>query len=699
MKTKKIIALFACLCLTTGCASAAFAETVPTAPSMTAPAGDPAANRLSLSDLVAQGIIPQETADAITAYLTENPITPPNGQPGGAPNGQPGGNGQQPNGAPGGQPGEAPNGQQPGDSSDAQQPGENAQQPGGNGQQPNGAPGGQPGEAPNGQQPGGSSDAQQPGENTQQPDGNGQQPNGAPGGQPGEAPNGQQPGSSSDAQQPGENTQQPGGAPNDQPGFSTDAVDLLTLEALLENEIITQDEYDAIAALLPEDSGNGMPGGAPDDQPGGMSGSSDAQQPGGAPGGMSGQPDSYDAARSLSEDAAISGETIESTGTDENALRVTGGAVSVDGATVTRASDDSTGGDASSFYGVGAAILATGGTLTVSNSTITTDANGGAGVFAYGDAVVTVSDATISTSKDTSGGVHVAGGGALYASNLTVTTEGASSAAVRSDRGGGILVVDGGSYTASGSGSPAVYVTADVTLSNAALTATGSEALCLEGLNSVLLTDCDLTGDMPDQDQNDTTWTVILYQSMSGDSEVGKGTFTMEGGSLTSLNGGLFYTTNTESEFSLRNVTLTAADDSEFLLRCTGNANRRGWGQTGANGADCTFTAAEQTMDGDVIWDSISNLSLNLTEGSVLTGAILDDESCAGEGGDGACALTIDAASKWIVTGDSVLTTLSCDGEIVDADGSAVTLAASDGTVLSEGTSAYTVTILSGELA
>ena len=645
MKTKKIIALFACLCLTTGCASAAFAETVPTAPSMTAPAGDPAANRLSLSDLVAQGIITQETADAITEYLTENPITPPDGQPGG--------------GAPNGQPGEAPNGQQP----DGGSSGENAQQPGD-------APSGQPGEAPNGQQPNGSS---------------------------------------------GENAQQPGDAPDGQPGFSTDAVDRFTLEILLENEIITQDEYDAIAALLPEDSGNGMPGSAPDGQPD-NGGSSDAQQPGGAPdgsapdgqpggapggqpGGMSGQPDSYDAVQSLSEDAAISGETIESTGTDENALLITGGTVTADNATVTRASEDSTGGDASSFYGVGAAILATGGTLTVSNSEITTDANGGAGVFAYGDAVVTVSDTTVSTSKDTSGGVHVAGGGTLYANNLTVTTEGASSAAVRSDRGGGTLVVDGGSYTSSGSGSPAVYVTADVTLSNAALTATGSEALCLEGLNSVSLTDCDLTGDMPDQDQNDTTWTVILYQSMSGDSEVGKGTFTMEGGSLTSLNGGLFYTTNTESEFSLRNVTLTAADDSEFLLRCTGNANQRGWGQTGANGADCTFTAAEQTMDGDVIWDSISNLDLNLTEGSVLTGAILDDESCAGEGGDGACELTIDATSKWIVTGDSVLTTLSCAGEIVDADGNAVTLIASDGTVLSEGTSAYTVTVLSGELA
>ena len=107
MKTKKIIALFACLCLTTGCAGAAFAETVPTAPSMTAPAGDPAANRLSLSDLVAQGIITQETADAITAYLTENPITPPDGQPGGAPNGQPD---------------NVPHDQQPGDSSTMQPP-------------------------------------------------------------------------------------------------------------------------------------------------------------------------------------------------------------------------------------------------------------------------------------------------------------------------------------------------------------------------------------------------------------------------------------------------------------------------------------------------------------------------------------------------------------------------------------------------
>ena len=280
----------------------------------------------------------------------------------------------------------------------------------------------------------------------------------------------------------------------------------------------------------------------------------------------------------LTEDAQTLTRAIESTGTDENALLVTGGAVSVDGSTVTRASDDSTGGDASSFYGVGAAILATGGTLTISNSTITTDSNGGAGVFAYGDAVVTVSDATIATSKDTSGGVHVAGGGALCASNLTVTTEGASSAAVRSDRGGGTLVVDGGSYTASGSGSPAVYVTADVTLSNAALTATGSEALCLEGLNScACCTDCDSHrrharsgSERHDLDMSSST------RACPGDSQVGKGTLRPWTGGYADLPTTAACSTpptpRASSCLQQRDPDQAAGGQRVFLLRCTGNS-------------------------------------------------------------------------------------------------------------------------------
>ena len=131
-------------------------------------------------------------------------------------------------------------------------------------------------------------------------------------------------------------------------------------------------------------------------------------------------------------------------------------------------------------------------------------------MFACGSGVATVKNTVISAKKGTSGGIHVAGG-TLYAENLTVTTEDASSAAIRSDRGGGTMVVNGGSYTASGFGSPAVYVTADISISDATLTATGSEALCLEGKNSVTLTNCTLTGSVLVSGESDLTITVSEY--------------------------------------------------------------------------------------------------------------------------------------------------------------------------------------------
>lgn len=416
--------------------------------------------------------------------------------------------------------------------------------------------------------------------------------------------------------------------------------------------------------------------------------------PGGAPGGQSQGVDSYDAVNNYTEDTTVDGETLSSDGTDENAAHISEGAkVSIKNSTITRESSDSQGGDNSSFYGVGAAVLATDGEAYVSNSTIDTDSKGAAGLFAYGDGTVYASNDTITTRQDTSGGIHAAGGGTLYAWDMTVETNGESSAAIRSDRGGGKMVVNGGTYTSNGVGSPAIYSTADIAVNNAALTANGSEAICIEGLNSIHLYDSDLTGNMSDNEQNDCTWNVILYQSMSGDSEVGNSTFEMNGGSLTAKNGGMFYTTNTESTITLSDVNITYADDSEFFLKCTGNSNQRGWGESGANGADCLFTATKQEMQGDVVWDSISQLDFYMTDGSTLTGAVTDDESNAGNGGDGYCNLYIGEGCTWTVTGDSTLTGLSNSGTIVDEKGNAVTVKGTDGTVYVEGESDYTITV------
>lgn len=378
--------------------------------------------------------------------------------------------------------------------------------------------------------------------------------------------------------------------------------------------------------------------------------------------------DSYAAATEYTSDTEADGETFTSTGTDENAVHILDGAqVTLKNVTADRTSSDSKGGDNSSFYGVGAAILNTDGKAYISGSTVDTDAAGGAGIFSYGDGVTYVSDTTIKTQQDTSGGIHAAGGGTM--------------------------VVDGGTYTSNGTGSPAIYSTANIAVNNADLTANGSEAVCIEGLNSLHLYNSNLTGNMSDNEQNDCTWNVILYQSMSGDSELGNSTFEMDGGSLTAKNGGMFYTTNTESTFVLSDVDITYAEDNDFFLKCTGNQNQRGWDQSGSNGADCLFTAITQKMKGDIIWDSISKLDFYMTDGSTLKGAVKDDESCAGDGGSGYASLYIEEGSSWVVTGDSELTNLYCAGTITDEDGNSVTIKGSDGTVYAEGTSQYTITV------
>ena len=492
-----------------------------------------------------------------------------------------------------------------------------------------------------------------------------------------------------DDNQESENTDSQDGEEPEKPdgnGQSAEAEEI-SLSDIQEGDIvsITLDEDEnaaSITVMSMEMDGQGQPGGDGQGAPGQ-----------GGPGGQSQGVDSYTAVNEYIEDTTVSNETIESTGTDENAALISSGAsVTLDNDTITRTSEDSKGGDNSSFYGVGAAVLATDGTAYVKDGSVTTDAAGGAGLFAYGDGTVYASGTIVKTTQDTSGGVHVAGGGTLYGWDLDVETNGESSAAIRSDRGGGTMVIDGGNYVSNGVGSPAIYSTADIAVSNATLTANGSEAICIEGLNSIHLYDCDLTGNMSDLDQNDNTWTVILYQSMSGDSEVGNSTFQMDGGSLTSENGGVFYTTNTESTITLNNVDINYNDDNEFFLQCTGNTNQRGWGQSGVNGADCHFTGISQDMQGDVIWDSISDLGFYLTEGSSLTGAVVDDESYAGEGGEGYCNVYVSADSTWTVTGDSTVSSLENEGTIVDSNGKTVTIQGTDGTVYVQGDSEYTIT-------
>ena len=408
-----------------------------------------------------------------------------------------------------------------------------------------------------------------------------------------------------------------------------------------------------------EAPGGGAPGGG---EPGGNAPS------GGAPGGGgSASVDTGTGATVLSNGQTLNGGIYTSTNADENAIRAEGSiTASLNNVTVDKTAGAASSSDASSFYGLNSAILALdGATLNITGGTVNATAEGSNGVFAYDGATINITGTTINVTGGNAGGIEVAGGGILYAYDLTVNST--VKAAIRSDRGGGTLVVDGGTYTTSGSsGAPAIYSTADITVSNATLTANDSEAVVVEGLNSVTLVNCDITGNMSGtygDTSSDNVHNVMLYQSMSGDAESGTSSFSMTGGSIVSLNGDMFYVTNTDSIISLSGVDLTLADGT-YLLQVAGNNSSRGWGTSGANGGNTTFNLSQQTVAGDIYVDSISTLAMTIKDSSSFTGAINSDGTSASS-----LSVTIDSTSTWTLTADSYVTAFSGSMKNVNTNG------------------------------
>lgn len=423
----------------------------------------------------------------------------------------------------------------------------------------------------------------------------------------------------------------------------------------------------------------------PQSPPDGMGGAPGEMPPGGF--GGSGEVTQGTAANTVSEDGSFKDTSYQSSGDDENALRIDGAAVTLDGISVDKSGGGSSNTESGDFYGQNAALLATNGAnVTITNADIKSDAKNGNGVFSYGEGtVVNISNSTVTTKNDNSGGIQTTGGGTTNASNLTVNTSGNSAAAIRSDRGGGTVTVDGGTYTSGGYNSPAVYSTANITVKNAELTANNSEALVIEGKNSIALENCSVSGNMSDtksSSSDENVHNVMIYQSMSGDADVGTSSFSMKGGTLTGNNGDMIYVTNTHAVITMSDVAINNKDADGYFMRVTGNSASRGWGKAGSNGAQAEFTADNQTLNGDIIVDTISSLDMRLTNKSEFSGTVNIIKNAQSDATvDNNAVITIDKGSVWALTGDCTITSLENHGTI-NYNGYKITLA--DGTVLGE---------------
>ena len=354
-------------------------------------------------------------------------------------------------------------------------------------------------------------------------------------------------------------------------------------------------------------------------------------------------------------------ETYENSTDEEHAITADGEEASYSNVAVVKTGEAS--GDEADFYGANAAVFATNGaTLTLSEITVDTDGTHANGVFSYGEGTtVNISDSVIETSGNCSGGLMTTGGGTMNASNLLIHTTGNSSAAIRSDRGGGTVNVTGGSYTTEGTGSPVIYSTADITVSDAQMESTASQGVVVEGQNSVTLNNVTLTASNVKKNGDKSDWyqAVMIYQSMSGDADEGLASFAMNGGTLTNLNGDVFFVNNTTATIDLTGAAIVNEDEEGVFLR----AAAAGWGSEGSNGGHVTMTASQQTIDGDMIVDEVSSLNLYLKESSSFSGAINSD----GQAAD--VYVEIEDGSTWTLTGDSYITSLTCSAGSINLNG------------------------------
>ena len=383
----------------------------------------------------------------------------------------------------------------------------------------------------------------------------------------------------------------------------------------------------------------------------------------------------YSSTKEITENTKLnSGKYISIKG-DENVILASGDiSATLKNISVSKTGDSSSGDD-TSFYGINSAIIAkSGANLQLENLDIVTNATGANGVFSYGGnattnnnsndgTVVTISNSTIKTKKDNSGGIMTTGGGITKAYNLTINTSGISSAAIRTDRGGGTVTVDGGTYTTTGNGSPFVYSTANVKVKNATLKSNTSEGIVVEGKNSVTLEECTLTSNNTELNGLSTTYkNIFLYQSMSGDASNGNSTFTAKDSNITTSKGDTFYVTNTTATISLNNNTIKNNDSTGNFLRI----QKDSWGKSGDNGGEVKLNLTSQQVEGNIVVDELSTLSITLENNSSYEGIISAENKAK------SISLKLDKNSHIKLTGNSYIISLSneaSDNSNIDFNG------------------------------
>ena len=355
-------------------------------------------------------------------------------------------------------------------------------------------------------------------------------------------------------------------------------------------------------------------------------------------------PSTFTGTSVISESKTFEHQRFDNTTSDQNSFIGKNKATITINSSVFDKTGNTTNDDNSNFHGQNAVVLGIEGSQTsIKDSNITSNSIGSNAVFATGEgSVINVENTNIHTKGDSSRGLDATYKGTVNGKNLTITTEGAHSATLATDRGEGTITAEAAKLTTSGTGSPVIYSTGNITANNVNGVANKSEIGVVEGKNSITLTNSNVTG------YHDNG--VMLYQSFSGDAESGIARLKAENNTLTTHGTGAFiYVNNTTAEADLTGNTILMPNTTTLVKAA---ADSR-WGKDGENGGHLTLRASNQALSGNIVADSISTVALDMTNGSSLVGAINTDNTAK------EVTLKLSKDSTWTLTGDSYVKSLT----------------------------------------
>lgn len=301
----------------------------------------------------------------------------------------------------------------------------------------------------------------------------------------------------------------------------------------------------------------------------------------------------------------------------------------------------------SQLYGLNAGVLAeTGASIDLEASSVTTTGKAANAIFATGkDSQVRLSDTAINTKGDLASGISTTYQGSVVGTDISITTQGKYAPAILADTDDSIIAINRLDVTTYGADSPAIYARGDINIENAMIRAAKAQAVVVDGNHMLTLNHASLS--------SGKNYGVMLYQSFLEKIE-GVGYFNMVGGTLTVDEGPVFYITNGTAHINLKNVKINS--NVKTLIE----ASAHSWGSLGKNGGVAVLNADNENLKGNIVCDSISEVSLNLKNGTVLQGAV----NLGNTGGK--TQLTLDETSKWVVTEDSYLTSLISEGDTLE---------------------------------